>query len=208
MKHECTIKQADTQRPDMSEFLRAHGYTTHDYMRLLLLERHLDALGVVGEVAVLRVGLGAASIANGGADHAREAPERRLRPPEAAQREHRRGRRSPARQHRSPDGAAATREARARDPRDEEDEQPCDGRDGGGGRCHGVGRRSGSGRCVTNRRVGWVVCCSSVWDYSKGRSDGWWWWAGRQLGRLDRLMGLKATFGPNEEKERPLRFNS
>lgn len=101
---------------------------------------NLDALGVVGEVAVLGVGLGAASVADGGADHAVEAPERRLRPPEASQREHRRGRRSPARQRSSPGGAAAAWEARARGPHDEEDEHPYDGRGGG---CHGVGRRSG-----------------------------------------------------------------
>lgn len=34
---------------------------------------------------------------------------------------------------------------------------------------------SGSGRSVTNRRVGWLVCCSAVWPcggYSKGRSVG------------------------------------
>jgi len=102
----------------MSQFLQANGNTTL-HMRLLE-RRHLDALGVVGEVAVLGVGLGAASVANGGADHAREAPERRLRPPEAAQREHRRGRRSSARQRRrSTDGTAAAREARTRDPSDE-----------------------------------------------------------------------------------------
>ena len=117
---------------------------------------HLDALGVVGEVAVLGVDLGAASITNGGADHAGKAAKRRLRPPEAAQREHRRGRRSPARQRLSAVRGAAGGEACARAPRDEEDEHPHYRRDACGGG-HGVGRRSGSGRSVTNRRVGWVV---------------------------------------------------
>ena len=190
MKHEC--RKPTRQDQTCPNFFK-HTATRH----MKLLGRHLDALGVVGEVAVLGVGLGAASVANGGADHAGKAPERRLRPPEAAQREHRRGRRSPARQRCSPDGAAAAREARARGPRDEKDEHPYDGRDGGG-RCHGVCRRSGSGRSVTNRRVGWVVCCSSVWDYSKGRTVGggglvgsWAVW----IEQVVPLMGLKGTFG-------------
>jgi len=148
-----------------------------------LLGRHLDALGVVGEVAVLGVGLGAASVANGGADHAGEAPERRLRPPEAAQREQRRGRRSPARQRCSPDGAAAAREARARGPRDEKDEHPYDGRDGGG-RCHGVCRRSGS-----DQPAGGLGGLLLVGMGLLEGSDGWWWWAGRQFGRMDRTSG-------------------
>jgi hypothetical protein len=64
---------------------------------------------------------------------------------------------------------------------------------------------------VTNRRVGWVVCCSSVWDYSKGRTVGggglvgsWAVW----IEQVVPLMGLKATFGPNKDKEKPLLLNS
>jgi hypothetical protein len=126
---------------------------------------HLDTLGVVSEIAVLRVGLRAASVAYGGADNTRKAAEHRLRPPEASQREHRRGRCPSARQRRS-DCAAAGREPRSRCPRNEEDEHRYHGRRGGGGGCHHGGRSCRGGGStgdrdredgVTNRRVGWLV---------------------------------------------------
>jgi hypothetical protein len=133
---------------------------------------HLDTLGVVGEIAVLRIGLGAASVADGGADNSREAAERRLRPPEAAQREHRRGRCTSARQRRS-DCAAAGREPRSRCPRNEEDEHRYHG---GGGGCHHGGRSCRGGGSTGDRDqggwgdqptggAGWLL--SSVRDYSK-----------------------------------------
>lgn len=120
---------------------------------------HLDALGVVAEVAVLRAGLGPAGVADGGADHAGEAPERGLRPPEASQREHRRLR-GHRRRRRSPRGSAplprSRPEAAPPTPPHEEEKHPHNSGDrrGGGSACHlaGGGSESESGYASISSR--------------------------------------------------------